>query len=331
MSHTRYEPARQRLQRSELAVPGSQPALFPKALESEVDYVFLDLEDAVAPGDKEPARRNVIQGLLQHDWRGRGKTICVRINGIDTHYMYRDVVDVVEQAGHRLDTVLIPKVGVPADVYLVDALLTQIEAAKEIQHRIGIDVLIETALGMANVEAIARSSRRLEAMHFGVADYSASCRARTVNIGGLNPDYPGDQWHFALSRMVVACRAYGLRAIDGPFGDFKDPDGYLQAARRGAALGIEGKWAIHPSQIALANQVFTPPPAEVERARRILDALDQAAREGRGAAQLDGKMIDAASARMAQNVVQMAEAIGKGQVSAISQQPSAIKTAASGV
>jgi citrate lyase subunit beta/citryl-CoA lyase len=284
--------------------------MFRKALESEVDYVFLDLEDAVAPGDKEQARRNVIQGLLDLDWRGAGKTISVRINGIDTHYMYRDVVDVVEQAGHRLDTMLIPKVGTPSDVYLVDALLTQIEAAKGIPHRIGIDVLIETALGMANVEAIAQSSRRLEAMHFGVADYAASCRARTVSIGGLNPDYPGDQWHAALSRMVVACRAYGLRAIDGPFGDFKDPDGYILGAKRGAALGIEGKWAIHPSQIALANQVFTPPPAEVDRARRILVALEEAAREGRGAAQLDGRMIDAASARMAQNVVDMAEAIG---------------------
>lgn len=316
MSHTRYEPARSRLQRSELAVPGSQPGMFPKALESEADVVFLDLEDAVAPDDKEQARRNVIAGLLEHDWRGRGKTICVRINGIDTHYMYRDIVNVVEQAGHRLDTILVPKVGVPADVYLVDALLTQIEAAKGISHRIGIDVLIETALGMANVEAIAQSSRRLEAMHFGVADYAASCRARTVNIGGLNPDYPGDQWHFALSRMVVACRAYGLRAIDGPYGDFKDAEGYRAAARRGAALGIEGKWAIHPSQIALANEVFTPPPAEVERARRILAALDEAARAGRGAAQLDGKMIDAASARMAQNVVGMAEAMAvKGEPS----------------
>jgi len=280
MSHTRYEPARQRLQRSELAVPGSQPALFKKALDSAVDYVFLDLEDAVAPGDKEQARRNVIQGLQEHDWRGRGKTICVRINGIDTHYMYRDVVDVVEQAGHRLDTVLIPKVGVPADVYLVDALLTQIETARGFSHRIGIDVLIETALGMANVEAIAQASPRLEAMHFGVADYSASCRARTVVIGG-------------------------------PFGDFNDPEGYVLAAKRGAALGIEGKWAIHPSQIALANDVFTPPPKEVDRARKILEALDQAAKEGRGAAQLDGKMIDAASARMAQNVVNTADAIGK--------------------
>jgi citrate lyase subunit beta/citryl-CoA lyase len=309
MSHTRVEPARQRLQRSELAVPGSNPAMFPKALDSAADYIFLDLEDAVAPGDKEQARRNVIQALHDHDWRGRGKTICVRINGIDTHYMYRDVVDVVEQAGDRLDTILIPKVGVPADVYLVDALLTQIEQAKDIPHRIGIDVLIETTLGMANVEAIAQSSRRLEAMHFGVADYAASCRARTVVIGGLNPEYPGDQWHAALSRMLVACRAYGLRPIDGPFGDFKDPDGYRLAARRAAALGYEGKWAIHPSQIALANEVFSPPPAEVDRAKRILVALDEAAREGRGAAQLDGRMIDAASARMAQNVVQMSEAI----------------------
>jgi citrate lyase beta subunit len=298
MSHTRYEPARARLQRSELAVPGSQPGMFRKALESEADYIFLDLEDAVAPADKAQARLNVIAALHEHDWRGRGKTIAVRINGIDTHYMYRDVVDVVEQAGDRLD-----------------ALLTQIEEAKGIEQRIGIDVLIETALGMANVETIAQSSRRLEAMHFGVADYAASCRARTVNIGGLNPDYPGDQWHAALSRMVVACRAYGLRAIDGPFGDFKDPDGYTLAARRGAALGIEGKWAIHPSQIALANEVFTPPTQEVERARRILDALEQAAREGRGAAQLDGRMIDAASARMAQVVVEMNEAIaGRSRV-----------------
>ena len=313
MSHTRVEPARQRLQRSELAVPGSNPAMFVKALDGEADYVFLDLEDAVAPGDKEQARANVIRGLLEHDWRERGKTICVRINGIDTHYMYRDVVDVVEQAGHRLDTVLIPKVGVAADVYLVDALLTQIEAARRIPHRIGIDVLIETALGMANDEAIAQSSSRLEAMQFCVADFAASCRARTVVIGGLNPDYPGDPWHAGLSRMLVACRAYGLRPIDGPFGDFKDPEGYRLAARRAAALGFEGKWAIHPSQIGLANEVFSPPAAEVDRATRILGALEEAARQGRGAAQLDGRMIDAASARMAQNVVDMAQAIGNRQ------------------
>jgi citrate lyase subunit beta/citryl-CoA lyase len=309
MSHTRYAPARQRLQRSELAVPGSNPALFAKAAASDVDYVFLDLEDAVAPGDKEQARRNVIKGLGDIDWRGVGKTISVRINGIDTHYMYRDVVDVVEQAGEHLDTILIPKVGVPADVYMVDAMVTQIEEAKGLTNAIGIEVLIETTLGMANVEAIATSSPRLEAMHFGVADYAASCRARTTNIGGLNPDYPGDQWHEGLSRMLVACRAYGIRPIDGPFGDFNDPDGYMEGARRAAALGYEGKWAIHPSQIGLANEVFSPPAEEVDRAHRILAALAEAAAEGRGAAQLEGRMIDAASARMAENVVAQAAAI----------------------
>jgi len=309
MSLVRHEPATPRLQRSELAVPGSQAPLFPKALEGDADYVFLDLEDAVAPADKEQARKNVIGALLEYDWRERGKTISVRVNGIDTHYFYRDIVDVVEQAGQRLDTVLVPKVGTASDVYLTDALLTQIEAARGITHRIGIEVLIETALGMANVEAIAQSSPRLEAMHFGVADFAASMRARTVSIGGLNPAYPGDQWHAALSRMITASRAYGLRPLDGPFGDLKDPDGYLASARRAAALGCEGKWAIHPSQIALANEIFTPPPAEVERAQRILRALEEAARAGRGAAQLDGRMIDAASARMAHNIVQIAAAI----------------------
>ena len=309
MSHTGYAPARPRVQRSELAVPGASTQLFEKALHSAADYVFLDLEDAVAPDDKVPARANIIQALNDLDWAGADKTVSVRINGIDTHYMYRDVVDVLEQAGHRVDTLLIPKVGAASDVYLVDALVTQIESAMGIEHRIGLECLIETALGMAHVEEIAGASKRLEALHFGVADFAASCRARTVNIGGLTPDYPGDQWHHALARMTVACRAYGLRPIDGPFGDFNDPDGYVASAKRGAALGVEGKWAIHPSQIELANDVFTPPPAEVDRARRILAALDEAARAGRGAAQLDGKMIDAASARMAESVVRMADAI----------------------
>jgi citrate lyase subunit beta/citryl-CoA lyase len=310
MSHTRHDPARVRLQRSELAVPGSRAELFAKAAAGPADYVFLDLEDAVAPPDKEQARRNVIAALHDVDWRARGKTVSVRINGIDTHYMYRDVVDVIEAAGDRVDTVLIPKVGVPSDVYLVDALLTQIETARGYRTRIGIEVLIETALGMANVEAIAQSSRRLEAMHFGVADFSASVRARTTTIGGLNPDYPGDQWHYALSRMVVACRAYGLRAIDGPFGDFRDADAYTAACRRAAALGCEGKWAIHPTQIDIANELFTPSGVEVDRARRIQVALREAELQGRGAAQLDGRMIDAASARMAANIVELADAIG---------------------
>jgi malyl-CoA/(S)-citramalyl-CoA lyase len=309
MSFTRHEPAHQRLQRSELAVPASRPEMFAKALKSDADYVFLDLEDAVAPAEKVAARAHAIAGLRDHDWQSRGKTVSLRINGLDTHYMYRDVIEVVEAAGDRLDTILIPKVGVPADVYMVDALLTQIEEAKGFDQPIGLEVLIETALGMANVEAIAQSSPRLEAMHFGVADYAASVRARTVSIGGLNPDYPGDQWHAAISRMVVACRAYGLRAIDGPFGDFKDPDGYRSACRRGAALGVEGKWAIHPDQIALANELFTPTDTEVDRARRILTAIDEAAARGLGAAQLDGKMIDAASARLAQNVVNTVDAI----------------------
>ena len=313
MSHTQYTPARQRLQRSELAVPGSNPSMFDKAANSNADYVFLDLEDAVSPGDKVQARKNVIEALNDIDWRGLGKTISLRINSLDTHYMYRDVVDVVEQAGDRLDTILIPKVGVAADVYMVDAMLTQIETAKGFSNRIGIEALIEITLGMANVDAIATASPRMEAMHFGVADYAASCRARTTNIGGLNPDYPGDQWHHGLSRMLVACRAYGLRAIDGPFGDFNDADGYLDAARRGAAMGYEGKWAIHPSQIDLAHEVFSPPAAEVERAQRILAALKQAAAEGKGAAQLDGRMIDAASARMADNIVSTDAAIQSKQ------------------
>ena len=313
MSHTRYEPARQRLQRSELAVPGSNPTLFEKAAASEVDFVFLDLEDAVAPADKLTARKNVIEALNDIDWRGKGKTISIRINGIDTHYMYRDVIDVVEQAGRKLDTILIPKAGTPGDVYMVDAMVTQIERAVGIEHRIGLEVLIETTLGMANVEAIATSSPRLEAMHFGVADYAASCRARTVNIGGLNPDYPGDQWHFALSRMTVACRAYGLRPIDGPFGDFSDPEGYTAGAKRAAALGVEGKWAIHPSQIELANDVFSPLPAEIEKAERILVALKEAEAQGKGAASLDGKMIDAASEKMAKNILVVAEQIKKAK------------------
>ncbi|MDE0249733.1 MAG: CoA ester lyase [Gammaproteobacteria bacterium] len=309
MSFTQYKPAQQRLQRCELAVPGSNPRMIEKALTCSADYVFLDLEDAVAPDDKVQARKNIIAALNEHDWKSHSKTVSVRINGLDTHYMYRDVVDVVEQAGSTLDTILIPKVGTPSDVYMVDAMVTQIEESKGFENRIGLEALIETALGMANVEAIATSSSRLEAMHFGVADYAASNRARTVNIGGLNPDYPGDQWHAAISRMTVACRAYGLRPIDGPFGDFDDPEGYLLAARRAAALGCEGKWAIHPKQIDLANEVFTPPDAEVNKAKRILEELDKAAKEGKGAASLDGKMIDAASARMAENIVRAAEAI----------------------
>jgi malyl-CoA/(S)-citramalyl-CoA lyase len=322
MSFTIVEQAVARLQRSELAVPGSNPGMFEKAAKGAADIVFLDVEDAVAPDGKEQARKNIIVGLNEIDWGA--KTMMVRINGLDTHYMYRDVVDIVE-ACPRLDMILIPKVGVPADVYAVDMMVTQIEAAKKRQKRIGFEVLIETALGMANVEAIAQSSRRLEAMSFGVADYAASTRARTTVIGGVNADYGvltdkdaagnrayywADQWHAAQTRMMVACRAYGLRPIDGPFGDFSDPDGYIAAAKRAAVLGYEGKWAIHPSQIELANQVYTPSEAEVTKARRIVNAMAEAAKAGKGAVSLDGRLIDIASIRMAEALLKKAEAIG---------------------
>lgn len=314
MSFTQYQPAQQRLQRSELAVPGTNTGMFEKALKSEADFIFLDCEDAVAPDDKEQARKNIIEALNDLDWKGNNKTVSVRINGLDTHYMYRDVVDICEQAGNNLDTILIPKVGTAADVYTVDCMVTQIEVAKKLKHRIGLEALIETTLGMANVESVAQASKRFEALHFGVADYAASCRARTVVIGGLNPDYPGDQWHAALHRMLVACRAFGLRAIDGPFGDFNDPEGYKDAARRAAAMGYEGKWAIHPSQIELANEIMSPPDKVVEDARATLAALEEAAKAGKGAASLNGRLIDAASARMAENVVKQADAIAaKGQ------------------
>jgi malyl-CoA/(S)-citramalyl-CoA lyase len=321
MSFTTVEQATPRLQRSELAVPGTDPALFAKAARSKADIVFLDCEDAVAPDDKEKARSNIVRGLNEVDWGS--KTMMVRINGLDTHYMYRDVVDIVE-ACPRLDMILIPKVGVAQDVYAVDMLVTQIETAKRRQKRIGFEVLIETALGMANVESIAQSSRRLEAMSFGVADYAASTRARTTVIGGVNKDsgvladadadgrrqyFWTDPWHAAQTRLLVACRAYGLRPIDGPFGDFSDPAGYLAAANRAAVLGYEGKWAIHPSQVDLANQVFTPSDAEVTKARRIVEAMAQAAKEGRGAVSLDGRLIDIASIRMAQALLSKADAI----------------------
>ena len=322
MSFTIVEQAYPRVNRSELAVPGSSPQLFEKAAASGVDVVFLDLEDAVAPDQKEAARRNIIQAINEIDWGA--KTLSVRINGLDTQYMYRDVVEVLEQAGDRLDLIMIPKVGTAADVYAVDMLVTQVEAAKGRQKRLGFELIIETALGMANIHEIAKASRRNESLHFGVADYAASTRARTTGIGGVNPDYAvltdkaedgtrdvhwGDMWHYAIARMVVAARANGLRPIDGPFGDFADPDGFRAQARRAAVLGCEGKWAIHPSQVALANEVFTPPAKEVERARRILVAMEQATKEGKGAVSLDGRLIDIASIRQAEALVATADRI----------------------
>ncbi|MGB2358136.1 MAG: HpcH/HpaI aldolase/citrate lyase family protein, partial [Paracoccaceae bacterium] len=247
MSFHPVEQAPGRLNRSELAVPGSQPQMFEKAAKSDVDVIFLDLEDAVAPDEKLQARKNIIKALNEIDWGT--KSMSIRINGLDTHYMYRDVVDIVEQAGERLDLIMIPKVGTAADVYAVDMMVTQIEDAKGYKKRIGFEHIIETALGMQNVTEIAAASKRNESLHFGVADYAASTRARTTIIGGVNPDYSvltdpnedggrdihwGDMWHYALARMVVAARANGLRPIDGPFGDFSDPAGYRAAAKRAA-------------------------------------------------------------------------------------------------
>ena len=322
MSFFTIEQAPARLNRSELAVPGSQPQMFEKAAKSAADVVFLDLEDAVAPDDKAQARKNIIQAIGDIDWGN--KSLSVRINGLDTHYMYRDVVDVLEQAGDRLDLIMIPKVGTASDVYAVDMLVTQVETAKGRKKRIGFELIIETALGMQNVHEIAAASKRNESLHFGVADYAASTRARTTSIGGANADYAvltgplddgsrqthwGDMWHYATARMVVAARANGLRPVDGPFGNFSDADAFRAAARRAAVLGCEGKWAIHPSQIALANEVMSPSEAEVSRAKRILVAMKEAEAQGKGAVSLDGRLIDYASIRQAQVLVEKAAQI----------------------
>lgn len=322
MSFHNIEPATARLNRSELAVPGSAPQMFEKAAQSDADVIFLDMEDAVAPDDKEQARKNIIEALNDIDWGT--KTMSIRINGLDTHYMYRDVVDVVEQAGERLDVIMIPKVGTASDVYAIDMLVTQIEDAKGYKKRIGFEHIIETALGMQNVSEIAAASKRNESLHFGVADYAASTRARTTIIGGVNKDYSvltdpdeagnrevhwGDMWHYAINRMVVAARANGLRPVDGPFGDFSDAEGYKAAARRAAVAGCEGKWAIHPSQIAMANEVMSPSAGEVDKAQRIIAAMADAATAGKGAVSLDGRLIDYASIRQAEVLVEKAKQI----------------------
>lgn len=322
MSFHIVEQAPARLNRSELAVPGSNPTFMEKAAKSNADVVFLDLEDAVAPDDKAPARKNIIAALNDLDWSG--KTVSMRINGLDTHYMYRDLVEILEGAPGKLDLIMIPKVGTPSDVYAVDMMVTQIEDATKVSKRIGFELIIETALGMQNLAEIAQASKRNESLHFGVADYAASTKARTTVIGGPNRDYAvltdkddagnrdvhwGDMWHYPIAKMVVVARANGLRPIDGPFGDFSDPDGYKAQAMRASTLGCEGKWAIHPSQIDLANELFSPSEKEVTQAQRILDAMEQAQKEGKGAVSLDGRLIDLASIRQAKVLVEKAAQI----------------------
>ena len=314
-----------RLHRSELCVPGTNMRMLEKAPTLGADVVMLDLEDAVAPDDKPGARENVIVALRELDWGGC--CVSVRINGLDTHYCYRDIVDVVEQSGRFVDTVLVPKVASAGDIHLVATLLDQIEEAVGIEKPIGITALIETAPGMVNLDEIAASCpERLEALIFGVADYAASIQSHTASIGGSDAGYAvltdpngdaevdrelhwGDQWHYPLARIAVTCRAHGLRPIDGPFGDFGDADGYTVAARRASILGFEGKWCIHPSQIELANEVFSPNQRLVSRTRRIMAAMEEAALAGKGAVSLDGRLIDAASLRMAEHLLTKIELI----------------------
>lgn len=312
-----------RLNRSQLAVPGIRPELFEKAAKSAADIIFLDLEDSVSLADKEKARRNVIEGLRSVDWLG--KTVSVRVNGLDTPFMYRDVIDVVEAAGDKFELLLVPKIGCAADVHAVDLLLTQIEMAKGFRRRLGLELMIETAQGLMNVEAIAGACARAESLHFGPGDFAASTGARNPVIGGNNADYAvlegakggertrhiSDMSHYALARIVVAARAHGLRPVDGPYADYADPEGFIVAAKRAAALGFEGKWVIHPSQIAAANEAFSPPAGEVDEARRVLAAMQEAEKAGKGAATLDGRMIDIASVRQAEVTVRKATLIAQ--------------------
>lgn len=321
MSLTIPKARRFRLQRSELAVPATSPHFFAKAAKGAADVIFLDLEDAVAPEQKINARKNAIAALNEVDWGAR--TVAVRVNGLDTPWGFRDICAIAERCP-RIDMFMLPKVGTAFDVQFVDALLGQIERELGRAEPFGLEVLIETALGMSNVESIAASCERLEAMIFGVGDYSVSMQTGDVLFGSASAKYSvltaadehgvrarhwNDKWHFAIARMANACRAYGLRAIDGPFVDYADVDGYRAAAERGAALGCDGKWAIHPSQVAIANEVFSPAPEQVEWAARLVATMNEAVAQGRGAASLDGKMIDMAHFKVAENIERKRRAI----------------------
>jgi len=286
---------------------------------SSADVINLDLEDSVAPDDKAAARVNIIQAIGDIDW-GR-KTLSARINGLDTPFWYRDVVDLLEQADERLDQIMIPKAGNAADIYAVDALVTSVEAAGGRKKRIGLEVIIETAAGIAHVEEIAAASPRLTAMSLGAADFAASMGMQTTGIGGTQESYYmvregqrywPDPWHSAQVAIVAACRTHGVLPVDGPFGDFSDDEGFLAQARRSATLGMVGKWAIHPKQVALANEVFTPSEVAVAEAREILAAMDEAQKIGAGAAVYKGRLVDIASVRQAEVIVRQAELIAAG-------------------
>ena len=303
--------------RCQLFGPGSRPALFDKMAASAADVVNLDLEDSVAPADKPAARANIIAAISGVDW-GR-KTLSVRINGLDTPFWYRDVVDLLEQAGDRLDQIMIPKVGCAADIYAVDALVTAVERARGRSRPIAFEVIIESAAGISHVDEIASASPRLVAMSLGAADFAASMGMQTTGIGGTQENYYmlregakywPDPWHWAQAAIVAACRTHGLLPVDGPFGDFADDEGFRAQALRSATLGMVGKWAIHPKQVALANEVFTPSAAAVAEAREILAAMAAATARGEGATVYKGRLVDIASIRQAEVIVRQSEMIG---------------------
>lgn len=296
-----------RLRRCQLAVPGSSDKMMAKAATLGVDHVFLDLEDAVAPAAKIPARAQVVAALNTLDW-GR-TTRCVRINDLDTHYAYEDIIHVVEGAGDRLDTIMVPKVRNACDVRFVDRLLSQIELKLGLQRRIGIEVLIEEAEAIMRVEEIAGASPRLEALIFGMGDYSASQGIDTRAISG-DTGYPGDIWHYARFKMIVAARAHGIEAIDGPFVNFRDGDYFRAECVRALQLGAGGKWAIHPSQVPIAQDVFTPPQADVDRAHKAVAAYAQAQQQGLGSIQVDGQLVDVATIRLVQRTIDRAALAG---------------------
>ncbi|MEM7472343.1 MAG: L-malyl-CoA/beta-methylmalyl-CoA lyase [Pseudomonadota bacterium] len=302
--------------RCQLFGPGSRTALFEKMAASEADVINLDLEDSVAPTDKDQARKNIIEAINDVDW-GQ-KHLSVRINGLDTPYWYRDIVDILEQAGDRIDQFMIPKVGCASDIYAVDALVTAVEAAKLRSRPVAFEVIIESAAGIAHVEEIAAASPRLQAVSLGAADFAASMGMQTTGIGGTQENYYmaregekhwSDPWHWAQAAIVAACRTHGVLPVDGPFGDFSDDDGFRAQARRSATLGMVGKWAIHPKQIALANEVFTPSEAQVTEAREILAAMETAKANGEGATVYKGRLVDIASIKQAEVIVSQYEMI----------------------
>src|SRR3954463_799865 len=291
------------------AVPGSSERFIAKAVGLDADEVFLDLEDAVAPNEKDSARARVIESLNALDFGS--KTVAVRVNGTDTPHYYKDLIAVVEGAGARLDAIMLPKVRTPGDVEMTDKLLTQIELATGLEPgRIGIEAQIEDATGLLACEAIAGASPRMETLIFGPGDYSANVGIPVTTIGAAPEGYPGDHLNYVFSRLVVAARAAGIQAIDGPYARVGDEDGLRERARLARALGMDGKWTIHPGQIATVNEVFSPAREEWERAEAMLTAYDEAHRNGAGAAVYDGEMIDEANRKMAERIAQAGRAAG---------------------